>query len=154
VPETGTEDGGEGGSEVPGDALGAAFLGGFNALLGLKIDERSSDTVRGHVTVHSGLLQPYGIVHGGVYASLAESAASLAGATWNMERVPTNVERRTVGVSNDTSFLRAVREGTLTIVATPLHRGRTLQLWQVLITDDSGRLVAKSDVRLANLEPS
>jgi 1,4-dihydroxy-2-naphthoyl-CoA hydrolase len=151
---TATEDGGstpEGASQDPFDA---AFIGGFNGLLGLKIDEAGPDVVRAHVTVHEGLLQPYGIVHGGVYASLAESAASLAGATWNMERVPTNVERRTVGVSNDTSFLRAVREGTLTIVATPLHRGRTLQLWQVLITDDSGRLVAKSDVRLANLEPS
>jgi uncharacterized protein (TIGR00369 family) len=116
----------------------------------LKIDEAGPDVVRAHVTVHEGLLQPYGIVHGGVYASLAESAASLGGATWNMARVPGG---RTVGVSNDTSFLRAVREGTLSVVATALHRGRTLQLWHVMITDESGRLVAKSDVRLANLEP-
>jgi 1,4-dihydroxy-2-naphthoyl-CoA hydrolase len=143
--------------EAPNDPLGQldkSFLGGFNELLGLKIDERGPDTVRGHVTIHAGLLQPYGIVHGGVYASLAESVASLAGATWNLARVPAHVQSRTVGVSNATSFLRAVREGTLTIIATPLHRGRTLQLWQVLITDESGRLVAKSDVRLANLDPS
>jgi 1,4-dihydroxy-2-naphthoyl-CoA hydrolase len=133
-----------------GDPFDGAFMGGFNQLLGLKIDERSPDTVRGHVTIHPGLLQPYGIVHGGVYASLAESVASLAGAMWHMERVPGG---RTVGVSNATSFLRAVREGTLSITATPLHRGRTLQLWQVMITDESGRLVAKSDVRLANLTP-
>ncbi len=127
------------------------FMGGFNELLQLEIDERSPDSVRGHVTVHDGLLQPYGIVHGGVYASVAESVASLAGATWQLERVPNG---RVVGVSNATSFLRAVREGTLSIVATPLHRGRTLQLWQVLITDEAGRLVAKSDVRLANLDPA
>jgi uncharacterized protein (TIGR00369 family) len=69
---------------------------------------------------------------------------------WHMDQVPGG---RTVGVSNATSFLRAVSEGTLAIVATPLHRGRTLQLWQVLITDEEGRLVAKSDVRLANLTP-
>lgn len=147
MSDTATQDGGQ----TSEDAFGAAFMGGFNRLLGLKIDERSPDIVRGHVTVHDGLLQPYGIVHGGVYASLAESAASLGGATWNMARVPGG---RTVGVSNDTSFLRAVREGRLTITATPLHRGRTLQLWQVMIKDESDRLVAKSDVRLANLEPS
>jgi 1,4-dihydroxy-2-naphthoyl-CoA hydrolase len=133
------------------DPFEGTFLGGFNDLLQLKIDERTPDTVRGHITVHDGLLQPYGIVHGGVYASVAESAASLAGATWQLERVPNG---RVVGVSNATSFLRAVREGTLSFAASPLHRGRTLQLWQVLITDESGRLVAKSDVRLANLDPA
>jgi 1,4-dihydroxy-2-naphthoyl-CoA hydrolase len=125
-------------------------LGGFNNVLGFALDEVSGDRVRGHVTIHENLLQPYGIVHGGVYASLAETAASFGGASWNMARVPGG---RTVGVSNSTHFLRATREGTLTVVATPLHRGRTLQLWQVEITDEQGRLVAKSDVRLANLEP-
>jgi 1,4-dihydroxy-2-naphthoyl-CoA hydrolase len=150
MTDTATEENGERPNDPQGQ-LDTAFLGGFNGLLGLKIDERSPDEVRGHVTIHDGLLQPYGIVHGGVYASLAESAASLGGATWNMQRVPGG---RTVGVSNSTSFLRAVREGTLAITATPLHRGRSLQLWQVLITDESGRLVAKSDVQLANLDPS
>ncbi|HEX4428488.1 MAG TPA: PaaI family thioesterase [Frankiaceae bacterium] len=150
MTETATEGGGGTQEGVSKDGFDAAFMGGFNGLLGLKIDEAGPDVVRAHVTVHEGLLQPYGIVHGGVYASLAESAASLGGATWNMARVPGG---RTVGVSNDTSFLRAVREGTLSVVATALHRGRTLQLWHVMITDESGRLVAKSDVRLANLEP-
>jgi len=126
------------------------MLGGFNRIFGLVIEEHTGDVVRGHVTVHDELLQPYGIVHGGVYASLAETTASIGGATWNTERVPGG---RTVGVSNSTSFLRAVREGTLDVVATPVHRGRTLQLWQVAITDESDRLVARSEVRLANLAP-
>jgi uncharacterized protein (TIGR00369 family) len=150
MTERATEDGGSTKAAAQRERFDAAFLGGFNALLGLQMDEVTPDVVRAHVTVHEGLLQPYGIVHGGVYASLSESAASIGGATWNMSRVPGG---RTVGVSNDTSFLRAVREGTLTVVATPLHRGRTLQLWHVMITDEKGRLVAKSDVRLANLEP-
>ncbi len=150
MTDTATEESGEAPKD-PADPFDGAFMGGFNTLLGLKIDERTPDAVRGHVAIHEGLLQPYGIVHGGVYASIAESAASLGGATWNTARVPGG---RTVGVSNSTSFLHAVREGTLAITATPLHRGRTLQLWQVLITDESGRLVAKSDVRLANLDPS
>ncbi|MCW2546744.1 MAG: putative esterase [Mycobacterium sp.] len=128
----------------------ADAMGAFNRILGFVLDEVSGDAVRGHVTVHENLLQPYGIVHGGVYASLAETAASVGGAAWNMARVPGG---RTVGVSNSTHFLRATREGTLTVMATPQHRGRTLQLWQVDITDEQGRLVAKSDVRLANLEP-
>ncbi len=132
------------------DPFDGASMGGFNELLALEDRRSTPDRVTGHVTVHGGLLQPYGIVHGGVYASVAETAASLAGATWQLDRVPNG---RVVGVSNATSFLRAVREGTLSIVATPLHRGRTLQLWQVLITDEAGRLVAKSDVRLANLDP-
>jgi uncharacterized protein (TIGR00369 family) len=143
--------GGEAQTDPGQDDLDVAFMGGFNDLLQLKIDERTPDRVTGHITVHDGLLQPYGIVHGGVYASVAESVASLAGATWQLERVP---DGRVVGVSNATSFLRAVREGTLSVVASPLHRGRTLQLWQVLITDEAGRLVAKSDVRLANLDPA
>lgn len=132
------------------DPFEGAFMGGFNDALRLVIDDYSGDTVHCHVTVHEGLLQPYGIVHGGVYASLAESAASLGAATWNRQREPLG---QTVGVSNATHFLRAVREGTLRVTATPQHRGRTLQLWQVDITDDAGRLVAKSDVRLANLAP-
>jgi 1,4-dihydroxy-2-naphthoyl-CoA hydrolase len=140
------------GSDKSGsDSLpGKGELGGFNHVLGFEVDELSGDVVRGHVKVHDNLLQPYGIVHGGVYASLAETAASIGGATWNRARVPGG---RTVGVSNSTHFLRATREGTLSVLATPQHRGRTLQLWQVEITDEQGRLVAKSDVRLANLAP-
>lgn len=127
------------------------LMGGFNKVLGLVIDEHSGELVRGHVTVHQDLLQPYGIVHGGVYSSLAETTASVGAAMWHMGRVP---EGRTVGVSNSTNFVRAVHEGvTITVVATPVHRGRTLQLWQVDMTDDDGRLVARGQVQLANLAP-
>lgn len=56
-----------------------------------------------------------------------------------------------VGVNNSTDFLRAVREGTLTGEATPLHQGRLQQLWQVVVTDETGRLVARGQVRLQNL---
>ncbi len=132
------------------DSFAAPVMGGFNNIIGFELDETSGDQVIGHVTVHENLLQPYGIVHGGVYASLAETAASIGGALWHMGRTPGG---RTVGVSNATSFLRATREGTLQVTATPLHRGRTLQLWGVDITDEQGRLVARSEVRLANLTP-
>jgi 1,4-dihydroxy-2-naphthoyl-CoA hydrolase len=91
------------------------------------------------------LLLPYGLVHGGVYASLAETAASVAGALWMGER------GKVVGISNHTDFLRAVRDGELRAEATPLARGRTTQLWQVAISDDQDRLIAHAKVRLQNL---
>jgi 1,4-dihydroxy-2-naphthoyl-CoA hydrolase len=135
-------------AEAFGEAFDQASMGGFNRVLGMVLDERTGDAVRAHVTVHEDLLQPYGIVHGGVYAALAETTASIGGALWHMERVAGG---RTVGVSNSTSFLRPTREGTLSVTALPVHRGRTLQLWRVEITDEIGRLVAHSEVRLANL---
>ncbi len=53
--------------------------------------------------------------------------------------------------SNQTDFLRAVRDGTLTATGVPIHRGRSQQLWQVEITDEQARLVARGQVRLQNL---
>jgi len=90
-------------------------------------------------------LQPYGIVHGGVYCAAVETAASFGGAAWYGDR------GHVVGVSNQTDFLRAVRAGELTATATPIHRGRTQQLWLVEITDGDGRLAARGQVRLQNV---
>jgi len=56
-------------------------------------------------------------------------------------------------VSNSTNFLRAAREGVLAVEATPVHRGRTQQLWQVTVTDERDRLIARGEVRLANIAP-
>ena len=118
---------------------------GLIKLLGIRIEEASGDRVVLTCPVTPDLHQPFGLVHGGVYATLAETAASAAGASWFGERGVV------VGVSNHTDFLRAVREGGLRAEATPLSRGRTTQLWQVEISDDHGRLVAHSKVRLQNL---
>jgi 1,4-dihydroxy-2-naphthoyl-CoA hydrolase len=118
---------------------------GLIKLLGIRIEEASGDRVVLTCPVTPDLHQPFGLVHGGVYATLAETAASVAGASWFGDR------GKVVGVSNHTDFLRAVREGGLRAEATPLSRGRTTQLWQVEISDDCGRLVAHSKVRLQNL---
>jgi 1,4-dihydroxy-2-naphthoyl-CoA hydrolase len=118
---------------------------GLIKLLGIRIEEASADRVVLTCPVTPDLHQPFGLVHGGVYATLAETAASVAGAGWFGDR------GKVVGVSNHTDFLRAVREGGLRAEATPLSRGRTTQLWQVEISDDHGRLVAHSKVRLQNL---
>jgi len=118
---------------------------GLIKLLGIRIEEASGDRVVLTCPVTPDMHQPFGLVHGGVYATLAETAASVAGASWFGDR------GKVVGVSNHTDFLRAVREGGLRAEATPLSRGRTTQLWQVEISDDCGRLVAHSKVRLQNL---
>ncbi|SCF25499.1 uncharacterized domain 1-containing protein [Micromonospora viridifaciens] len=121
------------------------LTGGFVALLGLKFDEVSGDRVVIRWQVRPELHQPYGIQHGGVYCSVVETAASIGGALWLGDK------GRVVGVSNQTDFLRAVRDGELTAVGTPIHRGRSQQLWLVEITDGGGRLVSRGQVRLQNL---
>ena len=118
---------------------------GFNKVLGTQFVEVSGDRVVLSCTVKPDLLQPYGIVHGGVHCSLVETAASVGAALWFGDR------GNVVGVANHTNFIRAVRDGTITVVATPVQRGRTQQLWQVDITDDAERLVARGEVRLANI---
>jgi uncharacterized protein (TIGR00369 family) len=119
--------------------------GGFVELLGLRFDEVTPDRVVLSWDVTPALHQPYGIVHGGVYASVVETAASIAAAAWLGER------GQVVGVNNSTDFLRAVREGTLRAVAQPVHRGRLQQLWLVEIRDEGERLVARGQVRLQNI---
>jgi 1,4-dihydroxy-2-naphthoyl-CoA hydrolase len=122
-----------------------ALQGGFVELLGLRIEAASGDRVVLACPVTPDLHQPYGLVHGGVHASLAETAASIAGALWLGD------QGKVVGISNHTDFLRAVRSGMLRAEATPLARGRTTQLWQVAISDGQDRLVAHAKVRLQNL---
>jgi uncharacterized protein (TIGR00369 family) len=120
-------------------------FGGFAKTLGLEFVELGADRTVLACAITPELLQPYGIVHGGVHCSLVESAASLGAGLWFGDR------GHVVGVANHTDFLRAARSGKLTATATPIHRGRTQQLWLVTITDEAGRDIARGEVRLANI---
>lgn len=111
--------------------------------LGLTLDLLSPDRVEGHIIAGPRHHQPYGIVHGGVYCSMVETLASVAGAMRVLAE-----DRIVVGVSNTTDFLRATREGRLTAVATPLHVGRLQHLWQVEIARADGKRAARGQVRL------
>ncbi|MCW2789159.1 MAG: thioesterase, partial [Aeromicrobium sp.] len=92
-------------------------------------------------------LQPFGIPHGGVYCAVHESTASVAGQIW------LDGKGVVVGTNNSTDFLRQAKVGdTITVTATPIHRGRSQQLWHLDSTDQDGRLVAQGQVRLANLD--
>lgn len=122
----------------------------FDNELGLVFTDLSPDGARAQLEVKPKLLQPTGIVHGGVYCSIIESMASVCAYTWRAANGGGNV----VGVNNNTDFLRAISSGTVYGAATPVHRGRSQQLWQVVITDDRDRVVARGQVRLQNLEGS
>lgn len=121
----------------------------FDAEIGLAYTEVTPDGIRAELTVKPTLLQPMGIVHGGVWCSVVESLASVSAYVWLSANGGGNV----VGVNNNTDFLRAVTEGTVYAVSEPVHRGRRQQLWLVTIRDQQQRLVARGQVRLQNLEP-
>jgi 1,4-dihydroxy-2-naphthoyl-CoA hydrolase len=130
--------------DTPDDTPGTGQ--GFTGLVGMEITELGPDRVVLEWKVRPDLHQPYGILHGGVFCTAVETAASYGAALWFGTR------GNVVGVSNQTDFLRAVREGTLTATATPVHRGRLQQLWQVEIHDHDQRLMARGQVRLQNIE--
>jgi 1,4-dihydroxy-2-naphthoyl-CoA hydrolase len=118
--------------------------GPFTDYLGVEFEEASGDRVVATWNAQEKMHQPYGIVHGGVHCSIVETLASVGAALW--------VDGGTVvGVNNSTDFYRAVREGPLRSVATPVHRGRSQQVWVVETHDDQDRLVARGQVRLQNL---
>jgi uncharacterized protein (TIGR00369 family) len=118
---------------------------GLDKALGFTLDEASADRVVISWTVGPEHLQAYGIVHGGVYCAAVEAAASIGAALWYGER------GRVVGAANHTNFLRAVRDGRLVATGTPIHRGRSQQLWLVEVVDAEERVVARGEVRLQNL---
>lgn len=120
---------------------------GFDNELGLTYLEMTPDGGRARLDIHDKLLQPWGIVHGGVYCSIVESLASVSAYVWLSE----NGGGTVVGVNNNTDFLRAISSGTVTAVSTPIHRGRRQQLWLITITDDNDRVVARGQVRLQNI---
>ena len=116
----------------------------FDEHYGLEIDEATDELVRGHVPVREHVLQPVGLVHGGVHASIAEALASVG---TNVGVVPEG--EIGLGMSNNSTFLRSIREGTIHATARRIHRGRTTWVWDVELTDDDGRLCAVSRVTIA-----
>ena len=119
----------------------------FDDLLGLEFDSVEPTRVSAYLDVDGRHHQPFGVVHGGVYASLIEAAASVGA------NVVVGVDGHTaVGVHNASDFLRPHADGRLLVVAEPVHIGKTQHLWQVVVTRDSdGKTVARGQVRLAVL---
>lgn len=123
-------------------------LDGWNTAMGVRFVRVSLDEVIAEWTVGPEHRQAYGIVHGGVYAGVIETIASVGAAMNAMQH-----GRSTVGLENNTSFLHAVREGKLTATATPVMRGKRTQVWEARVVDENGRVVATGRVRLMALDP-
>jgi 1,4-dihydroxy-2-naphthoyl-CoA hydrolase len=119
-------------------------LVGFDRLYVLELLERSETEVRARVRVRDELKQPAGLVHGGVYASIAEAITSL---TTAFAVLPSG--QTSMGLSNSTSFLRPITEGYIHAEAVALHRGRTTWVWEVRFTDDEERLCALTRMTIA-----
>jgi 1,4-dihydroxy-2-naphthoyl-CoA hydrolase len=118
--------------------------GTFDHLYGLEIVSANDEEVRAQVTVRPELKQPAGLLHGGVLASMAESIASMATFV-----AVSGDGKAAMGLSNSTSFLRPITQGTVHAVARRRHRGRTTWVWDVDFTDDDGRLCATTRMTIA-----
>jgi 1,4-dihydroxy-2-naphthoyl-CoA hydrolase len=117
---------------------------GFDRLYGLELLEVSDTEVRAQVPVRDELKQPAGLVHGGVYASMAEAMASIATAIAVAEHGET-----AMGLSNLTSFLRPITAGVVHAHATRVHRGRTTWVWDVHFSDEADHVCAVTRMTIA-----
>ncbi|MGZ4509708.1 MAG: PaaI family thioesterase [Blastococcus sp.] len=119
----------------------------FTAASGFTPVEMTGTRVTGVLELGPDQHTPWGVVHGGVYCTVIESAASIGASAAVVDR-----GQFAVGVNNNTDFLRPMTSGRLDVVAEPVQQGRTLQLWQVTLTRaDDGKLVARGQVRLQNV---
>jgi 1,4-dihydroxy-2-naphthoyl-CoA hydrolase len=121
---------------------------GFDGLYGLEFLDCSDTDVHAQVRVREELKQPMGLIHGGVYASMAESMASIATA------IAVHSQGETaMGLSNNTSFLRPITEGIVHAHATRIHRGRTTWVWDVRFSDGEDRTCAVTRMTIAVRPP-
>jgi uncharacterized protein (TIGR00369 family) len=119
----------------------------IHELLDVEVVEAGPGRVVMRLPVNWKVHQPYGILHGGVSALLAESAASFGGA------LAAGPDRSVVGMELNASHLRPLRDGHLTATATPVRVGRSVQVWRIALTDDEGRAVCEARCSLAVVDP-
>ncbi len=119
----------------------------FVSAMGFRTEERSGTRVTGTAELGPDQHTPWGVVHGGVYCAIVETAASIGASEAVRDQ-----GQFSVGVNNNTDFIRSMTAGRLDVVAEPVQQGRTQQLWQVTLTRaEDGKLVAWGQVRLQNV---
>lgn len=130
---------------VPDVSLAAASR--FVAASGFVVDEVAGSYVRGHVELGEEHHTPWGVVHGGVYTTIVESAGSIGAS-----HAVAEAGQFAVGVHNATDFLRPATATRASVEAEALHQSRSQQLWQVVITDDAtSKILARGQLRLQNV---
>src|SRR5699024_10929333 len=135
---------------MPNDALpdfSAEGSSRFVAAIGLKVDEVTATSARGHAELGEDHYTPWGVIHGGVYTSIVESAASIRASHAGSDR-----GEFAVGVPDATRFLRPSAGAGVDVEASALYQGRTQQLWEVIITDSgTGKQLSRGQLRLQNV---
>ena len=117
----------------------------WSRTMGIEFVRTTADEVIAELVVGPQHRQAFGLIHGGVHCGLIESVASMGATIVTRARG----QPPPVGLENHTSFVKAAREGKLRATATPIHRGRTTQLWEATVRDEQGRVVASGRVRFA-----
>jgi 1,4-dihydroxy-2-naphthoyl-CoA hydrolase len=130
-------------SGLSGEQINEVLMG-FDRLYGLEVVFFSDAEVHARVPVHDELKQPAGLVHGGVYASIAESIAS-----FGTGMAVAAQGEMAMGLANATNFLRPITEGVIHAAATRIHRGRTTWVWDVRFSDDAERTCAVTRMTIA-----
>jgi uncharacterized protein (TIGR00369 family) len=120
---------------------------GWATEMGIRFVRATGDEVTAEMEVGPIHRQPYGIVHGGVHCGIIETICSTGAALHALPR-----GQAVVGLENHTSFLHAMREGTVRATARPLMRGRRTQVWEATVADAEGRAIATGRVRFLALE--
>jgi uncharacterized protein (TIGR00369 family) len=132
-------------SDDPPYKLRVPLESAFDATIGMVVhDDAEIDRCSGHLPFRPQVCQPLGMIHGGVYAAIAETLASTGTA-----RGVFDSGGAALGMANNTSFLRPITEGSVHGSAVAIHRGRTSWVWDVEMRDDQGRLCATSRVTIA-----
>jgi len=130
--------------DVPSVSVINDHLSGYDRLYGLEFVEVGEELSRAQVVLADHHKQPFGLAHGGLFASIAESLASVATGMYVRDD-----GQMALGQSNNTTFLRPITAGTVHAVARRRHRGRTTWVWDVEILDDDSRLCAMSRMTIA-----
>ncbi|WCK55671.1 hotdog fold thioesterase [Aneurinibacillus sp. Ricciae_BoGa-3] len=113
-------------------------------VLGIKMGEITADRVTATMPVHAATHQPFGLLHGGASVVLAETVASIG--TWNLID---QENEAAVGLEINANHIRGKRDGIVTAVATPLHKGRTTMVWDIKIVDEEDKLICVSRCTVA-----
>ncbi len=112
--------------------------------LGIEIVELGPEKVVATMPVNEATRQPFGLLHGGASVALAETVASVG--TYNLIDP---VKQFTVGLEINANHIRGKRDGIVTAVGTPLHKGRTTMVWDIKLTDEAGKLICVSRCTIA-----
>ena len=112
--------------------------------LGIELTEVTPERVVATMPVHNATHQPFGMLHGGASVALAETVASMG--TWNLID---QENEAAFGLEINANHIRSKRDGIVTAIATPLHKGRTTMIWDIKITDEDNKLVCVSRCTVA-----